>query len=230
VGSTDDGAEEDLQMPLTDATREQMRAIIARYPESRSAVMPMLHLVQAEEGKVTNEGIAMCAEELDLTPAEVAAVASFYTMYKRHNVGEHHIGICVNPLCGILGGEELWRVASDELGIGHDETTPDGKFSLERIECQAACTHAPATTLNWEFMDDQDPESIREMIATLREGGEVLSTRGPMVRTFRDTERTLSGYDDGLAAAPAVDDKMLAGLKVARERGMSAPKPEKGGS
>ena len=216
-------------MPLSDRTREQMREIIARYPEPRSALLPMLHLVQAEEGHVTSDGIAMCAEEVDLTPAEVAAVATFYTMYKRHNVGEHHIGICVNPLCGILGGDELWRIASDELQIGHDETTADGKFSLERIECQAACTHAPAVTINWEFMDDQTPESLRDAIETLRAGGEVHSTRGPVIRTFRDTERTIAGQDDGLAAAPAVDDKMLAGLRAARERGMSAPSPENGG-
>lgn len=216
-------------MPLTDSTREQMRAIIARYPEPRSALLPMLHLVQAEEGHISSAGIDMCAEEVNLTPAEVAAVATFYTMYKRHNVGEHHIGVCINPLCGVLGGEELWRIASDELGIGHDETTPDGKFSLERIECQAACTHAPVMTVNWEFMDDQDPQSLRELITSLREGEEVHSTRGPVLRTFRDTERTLSGYDDGLAAAPAVDEKMLAGLRVAKERGMRAPKPENGG-
>ena len=216
-------------MPLSDETRERMRAIIARYPEPRSALLPMLHLVQAEEGHVSPDGINMCAEEVGLTPAEVAAVATFYTMYKRHDVGEHHIGICVNPMCGILGGDELWRIASDELQISHDETTPDGKFSLERIECQAACTHAPVVTINWEFMDDQTPESLRTAIDTLRAGGEVQSTRGPVIRTFRDTERTLSGYDDGLAAAPAVDDKMLAGLRAARERGMTAPSPENGG-
>lgn len=216
-------------MPLTEETREQMRAIIARYPQPRSALLPMLHLVQAEEGHVTQEGIDMCAEEVGLSAAEVAGVATFYTMYKRHNVGEHHIGVCINPLCGVLGGDELWRIASEELGIGHDETTPDGKFSLERIECQAACTHAPVVTVNWEFMDDQDPQSLREVIGALREGQEVHSTRGPVLRTFRDTERTLSGYDDGLAAAPAIDDKMLAGLRVAKERGMRAPEPENGG-
>lgn len=216
-------------MPLSDETRERMREIIARYPEPRSALLPMLHLVQAEEGHVSPEGINMCAEEVDLSAAEVAAVATFYTMYKRHDVGEHHIGVCVNPGCGILGGDELWRIASDELQIGHDETTPDGKFSLERIECQAACTHAPVVTVNWEFMDDQTPESLRAVIDTLRNGGEVHSTRGPVIRTFRDTERTLSGYDDGLAAAPAIDDKMLAGLRAARERGMKAPSPENGG-
>ena len=216
-------------MALSDATREQMREIIARYPQARSALLPMLHLVQAEEGHVTAEGIAVCAEEVGLTPAEVAAVATFYTMYKRHDVGEYHVGICVNPGCGLLGGNELWRIATEELGIGNDEVTADGTFSLERIECQAACTHAPVVTVNWEFLDDQTPESLRALLDTLSEGGEVLATRGPKVRSFRDTERTLAGFDDGLAAAPAIDDKMLAGLRVARERGMAAPKPGQDG-
>lgn len=213
-------------MAISDATREQMREIIARYPHARSALLPMLHLVQAEDGHVTAEGIAVCAEEVGLTPAEVAAVATFYTMYKRHNMGEYHIGICINPGCGLLGGDELWRLASERLGVGNDEVTDDGKFSLERIECQAACTHAPVVTVNWEFLDDQTPESLREVLDTLADGGEVTATRGPVIRSFQDTERTLAGFDDGLAAAPAVDDKMLVGLRVARERGMSAPRPD----
>ncbi len=217
-------------MALTETTREEMREIIARYPDPRSALLPMLHLVQSEEGHVSPEGIAMCAEEVGLTSAEVAAVATFYTMYKRHDVGEYHIGVCINPGCGILGGDEIWRVATEELGIGHDETTPDGKFSLERIECQAACTHAPVVTANWEYLDDQTPASVREVIARLREGEPVQATRGPQIRTFRDTERTLAGFDDGLADAHSIDDKMLVGLKVARERGMSAPPPPEGGS
>ena len=217
-------------MSLTDTTREEMREIIARYPDHRSALLPMLHLVQSEEGHVSPEGINMCAEEVGLTSAEVAAVATFYTMYKRHDMGEYHIGVCVNPGCGILGGDEIWRVATEDLGIGHDETTPDGKFSLERIECQAACTHAPVVTANWEFLDDQTPASIREIIAKLRDGETVQATRGPQIRSFRDTERTLAGFDDGLADAHSIDDKMLVGLKVAKERGMSAPPPPEGGS
>lgn len=210
-------------MPISEATREQLREIIARYPHARSALLPMLHLMQAEQGHITAEGIAVCAEELDLAPAEVAAVATFYTMYKRHDMGEYHVGICINPGCGLLGGDELWQRACGRLGIGNDEVTPDGRFSLERIECQAACTHAPVVTVNWEYLDDQTPESLDEVLDTLADGGEVTSTRGPVIRSFRDTERTLAGFDDGLAYAPAVDDKMLAGLRVARERGMAAP-------
>lgn len=212
-------------MALTETTRGQLREIIARYPRARSAVMPMLHLVQAEEGYVSPEGMAMCAEELGLTTAEVAAVATFYSMYKRHAVGEHHIGVCVNPQCGILGGDAIWTALTEDLGIGNDETTDDNKITLERIECQAACTYAPVMTADWEFLDNMTPDKARDVVARLRAGEPVESTRGPRVRSFAATARTLAGFDDGLADAGGNDATggMLAGLKLARERGMMAP-------
>lgn len=214
-------------MPISQAAREQMRELIGRYPEPRSALLPMLHLVQAEEGHITPDGIAACAEEVGLTPAEVTAVATFYTMYKRHDMGEYHIGVCVNPGCGMLGGDELWRIATEELGVGNDEVTADGTFSLERIECQAACTHAPVMTANWEFMDNMTVESARQLVEDLRAGREVKSTRGPVIRDFKATERTLSGIDDdGLGEVPATDDLMLAGLRYAQEHDMKAPDAE----
>jgi len=210
-------------MALTESTREEMRAIIARYPESRSALLPLLHLVQAEEGSVTPDGIALCAEMLDLTTAEVASVATFYTMYKRHRTGRHHIGVCTNTLCAMLGGDAVWESLSSDLGIGHDETTADGEFSIERIECQAACTHAPSVTIDWEFFDDATPASVRDVVARLRAGEPVASTRGPVIRDFRATERTLAMLDDGLAGeGPQADARMMAGLTAAKERGMAS--------
>ena len=211
-------------MALTDATREQLRGIIARYPDPRSALLPMLHLVQAEEGHVSPEGIRMCAEEVGLTAADVAAVSTFYTMYKRRPGGKHHVGVCTNTLCAVLGGDAVWKTLSDDLGVGHDETTADGEFMLERIECQAACTHAPVLTVDWEFVDDATPELAREIIAQLRAGEQVRSTRGPAIRSFRATERTLALPDDGLVGeGGGADTKMLAGLNAAKARGMSAP-------
>jgi NADH-quinone oxidoreductase subunit E len=211
-------------MSLSQQTREQAREIIARYPQARSALLPMLHLVQAEEGYVSADGIALCAEELSITTAEVAAVATFYTMYHRKPAGEYHIGVCINPGCGILGGDEIWSTLCNRLGIGNDEVTDDGKISLERIECQAACTHAPVLTANWEFLDNMTPAKAVDVVEKLARGEEVLSTRGPRIRTFKENEETLAGFDDGLVDAGGnADELMLAGLKRAKELGMSAP-------
>lgn len=211
-------------MSLTEETRGKAREIISRYPQSRSALLPMLHLVQAEEGFVSSEGIALCAEELGLTTAEVSAVATFYTMYHKKPVGEFHIGVCINPGCGILGGDQIWSTLCDRFGIGNDEVTEDGKISFERIECQAACTHAPVMTANWEFLDNMTPESAVEVVEKLRSGEEVLSTRGPRIRTFKENELTLAGFEDGLVDEGGnADSFMLAGLNRAKELGQSAP-------
>ena len=215
-------------MSFSEQTREKARDIISRYPQSRSALLPMLHLVQSEEGYVSADGIAFCAEELALTTADVAAVATFYTMYHRKPVGEYHIGVCINPGCGILGGDTIWSTLCERLGIGNDEVTDDGKISLERIECQAACTHAPVMTANWEFLDNMTPESAIDAVEKLRRGEEVKSTRGPRIRTFKENELTLAGFDDGLAGEGGnADEYMLAGLKRAKELGQSAPEVKK---
>ena len=211
-------------MSLSESTRVQAREIISRYPQARSALLPMLHLVQSEEGYVSADGIALCADELSLTTAEVAAVATFYTMYHRKPAGEYHIGVCINPGCGILGGDAIWEKLSSRLGIGHDEVTPDGKISLERIECQAACTHAPVMTANWEFLDNMTPESAIDVVVKLASGKEVISTRGPKIRTFKENELTLAGFDDGLVdEGVQADEQMLAGLNRAKELGQTAP-------
>jgi NADH-quinone oxidoreductase subunit E len=211
-------------MSLSESTRVQAREIISRYPQARSALLPMLHLVQSEEGYVSADGIALCADELSLTTAEVAAVATFYTMYHRKPAGEYHIGVCINPGCGILGGDAIWEKLSSRLGIGHDEVTPDGKISLERIECQAACTHAPVMTANWEFLDNMTPESAIDVVEKLASGREVISTRGPKIRTFKENELTLAGFDDGLVdEGVQADEQMLAGLNRAKELGQTAP-------
>lgn len=211
-------------MSLSESTRIQAREIISRYPQARSALLPMLHLVQAEEGYVSADGIALCADELSLTTAEVATVATFYTMYHRKPAGEYHVGVCINPGCGILGGDAIWEKLSARLGIGHDEVTPDGKISLERIECQAACTHAPVMTANWEFLDNMTPESAIDVVEKLASGKEVQSTRGPKIRTFKENELTLAGFDDGLVdEGVQADAQMLAGLTRAKELGQSAP-------
>jgi NADH-quinone oxidoreductase subunit E len=210
---------------LPDKTRAEAREIIARYPQPRSALLPMLHLVQSEEGYVSPEGIALCAEELGLTKAEVGAVATFYTMYRRRPAGEYHVGVCTNTLCAVLGGDAIMEAAKEHLGIGHNETTEDGRISLEHIECNAACDYAPVVMVNWEFYDDQTPSSVRELLDAARAGTPPPPTRGPSrLCTFKEVSRVLAGFPDGLAnegvqAGPAT----LAGFQLAQERGESAP-------
>jgi NADH-quinone oxidoreductase subunit E len=210
-------------MTFSEATRGQMRDLASRYPKSRSALLPMLHLVQSVDNEVTADGINACAEVLGITSAEVTAVATFYTMYKRKPVGKHHVGVCTNTLCGLLGGDAVYAALSERLGIGSNEPSADGEFWLERIECQAACTHAPVMTVDWEFMDDVTPASAVDVVDRLARGEQVASTRGPVIRDFQATEHTLAYPLDGLVnEGEAVDAKMLVGLRIARERGMSA--------
>ena len=211
-------------MPLTDTTREQLGQIIARYPRPRSALLPMLHLVQADEGYVTADGIALCADMLELSRAEVSAVATFYSMYKRHPVGDYHVGVCTNTLCAVLGGDAIFAALKDHLGVGNDETTPDGRVTLEHVECNAACDYAPVVMVNWEFFDNQTVESAKDLVDRLRAGDDVRSTRGPRVCSFREVERVLAGFPDGLAGeGPAAGPASLVGLELARERGDTAP-------
>jgi NADH-quinone oxidoreductase subunit E len=218
---------------LTEQTRLEAREIIARYPQARSALLPMLHLVQSVEGFVSPYGIALCAEELGLTKAEVGAVATFYTMYRRRPAGEYHVAVCTNTLCAVLGGDAILDSLTDELGIGHNETTEDGRISLEHVECNAACDYAPVVMVNWEFYDDQTPSSARELVEACRQGTPPPPTRGPSrLCTFKQVSRVLAGFPDGLAnegvqAGPAT----LAGLELAKERGDAAPPyptPEQG--
>ena len=218
-------------MPLTDETRARLDPaaveIIARYPRSRSALMPLLHLLQAEEGYISADGIDFCASKLGLEAAEVAAVVSFYTMYKRRPVGEYDVGVCTNTLCAIMGGDQIFAELQEHLGVGDDETTADGKIILEHLECNAACDYAPVVMVNWEFFDNMTPGSARQLVDDLREGKDVRPTRGPRrLCTWREASRILAGYPDGRATeGPAAGAASLVGLKIAKERGWTAPEP-----
>ena len=153
-------------------------AIMARYPDPRSGLLPMLHLVQSVDGYVSRDGILFCAETLGITAAEVSAVATFYTQYKRHPNGTYTVGVCTNTLCAVMGGDAIFDELSDHLGVGHDETTDDGAITLERIECNAACDYAPVVMVNWEFFDNQTPETATALADQLRLGDDVVPTRG----------------------------------------------------
>jgi len=205
--------------------RADAAQIIARYPQKRSALLPMLHLVQSVDGYITGRGIDLCAELLDLSTAEVSGVATFYTQYKRHPNGRYSVGVCTNTLCAVMGGDAIWEAVSEHLGIGHDETTDDGLITLERIECNAACDFAPVVMTNWEFFDNQTPDSTIKLVDDLRSGQDVRPTRGPdKVVSFQEMSRVLAGFPDGRAdQGPGAAGASLAGLAVAHERGWSAP-------
>jgi NADH-quinone oxidoreductase subunit E len=199
------------------------KEVIARYPRSRSALLPLLHLVQAEEGFVSPDGIEFCAHMLDISTAEVAAVATFYTMYKRHPNGDYTVGVCTNTLCAIMGGDQIFATLKDHLGVGHDETTEDGKVTLEHLECNAACDYAPVMMVNWEFFDNQTPESATQLVDDLRAGREVRPTRGPRLCTFSQVSRVLAGFPDDLAhEGPSAGPATLLGLDLARDQAKAA--------
>ncbi|MEU3029350.1 NADH-quinone oxidoreductase subunit NuoE [Streptomyces incarnatus] len=212
-----------------DDVRERLaadaREIVARYPDSRSALLPLLHLVQSEEGHVTRTGMRFCAETLGLTTAEVTAVATFYTMYRRRPSGDYQVGVCTNTLCAVMGGDAIFESLQEHLGVGNGETTEDGKVTLEHIECNAACDFAPVVMVNWEFFDNQTPAGARELVDDLRAGRDVRPTRGARLCTFKETARILAGFPDerpgaveeGGSAGPA----SLVGLRLAK--GESAP-------
>ena len=214
---------------LDQKTWGELREIAARYPEARSGLLPMLHLVQSVQGRVTPEGIEACAEILGISAAEVNGVATFYTMYKRKPVGDYHVGVCTNTLCAVLGGDLIFERLKEHLDVGNDETSDDGKITLEHIECNAACDYAPVMMVNWEFMDNQTPESAVRAIDDLRSGTPVHSTRGPQLCTWREAERVLAGFpDDRADEGPTAGPASLAGLKIARENGWTAPEENHG--
>ncbi len=192
--------------------------IIARYPHPRSALLPLLHLVQSQDGYLTPAGVRFCAAQLDLSPAEVTAVATFYSMYRRNPTGDYLIGVCTNTLCAIMGGDALLEVLQEHLGVHAGETTADGAITLEHIECNAACDFAPVVMVNWEFLDNQTPSSVRELADDLRTGRPVQPSRGATLCTFAQTARILAGVDAGAADTSPPGAPTLAGLRVVREQ------------
>lgn len=209
-------------------TRAEAAELIARYPagQARSALLPMLHLVQSEQGYLTPDGIAFCAEQLELTKAQVAAVVTFYTMFKRAPTGEFLISVCTNTLCGMLGGDEIYAALRDELGVGNNETTADSKITLEHAECLAACDYAPVLTVNYEYFDNQTVGTARNIASQLRTGERPLPSRGAPLCTFKQIERQIAGFfDEQTLAQDAVSSGVPTevGVKLAIARGESAP-------
>jgi NADH-quinone oxidoreductase subunit E len=226
-----EGAPESYPPEVRARLEVDAKEIIGRYPNSRSALLPLLHLVQSEDGYVTPAGLEFCSEQLGLTGAEVAAVASFYTMYRREPTGDYLVGVCTNTLCAVMGGDAIFDSLKEHLGIGNDETTADGSITLQHIECNAACDFAPVVMVNWEFFDNQTCASARKLVDGLQAGQPPAPTRGAPLCKFRETERILAGFpdprpDEGQGGVGAAT---LAGLRVANERKMAAPPADSAG-
>jgi len=202
----------------------QAAEIIDRYPRVRSALLPLLHLVQSEEGYVSQDGIEFCAGRLGLTEADVTGVVSFYTMYKRKPVGEYHVGVCTTALCAVMGGDAILADLKDHLGVEVDEPTADGKVSVEHVECNAACDYAPVVMVNWEFFDNVTPQSARDLVDGLRTGADVKPTRGaPRLCTWKQASKILAGFPDGQAGdGNTAGEPTLAGLRLAKQQGWRA--------
>lgn len=216
----------DQSTNIDETTIAELQELAGRYPEPRSALLPMLHLVQSVDGRVSPRGIEVCAEVLGITTAQVSGVATFYTMYKRRPAGKQHVGVCTTALCAVMGGDILLDRAKRKLGIDEGQTTPDGQISLERLECNAACDFAPVMMVNWEFFDNMTPEKADELLDKLMRDEEVVSPRGATITSWKEAERVLAGFPDGRAdEGPSAGPASLTGRRIATERGWQAPDP-----
>ncbi|MFC4942590.1 NADH-quinone oxidoreductase subunit NuoE [Pseudonocardia sp. GCM10023141] len=224
-------ADQPIVSPTFDeVTRQRTKEIISRYPQSRSALLPLLHLVQSVEGFVSQDGIRYCADALELSTAEVSAVATFYTMYKRTPCGEHLVSVCTNTLCAALGGDDIYQRLEAKLGIGHEETAGEpgttGSITLEHAECLAACDLAPVLQVNYEYYDNQTVESAETLVEALQRGEKPAPTRGAPLTDLRTVELELAGIFPDLERSvegPSTAPETVRGAQLAAERGWVAP-------
>ena len=179
------------------ATADQL---VRRYPVARSALLPLLHLVQSEHGYVSDEGIAFAAERLALTKAEVGAVATFYTMFKRQPVGDYLLSVCTNPPCKVAGAQRIYERYKDALG--GQLTDPDTKVSIEEAECLGICDAAPVVQVNYDMYGPLTDEEADRLLDGCRKGAPPASTwSGEPAPTFAEVERELSGANDAFLPA-----------------------------
>ena len=183
---------------LTPENIQRARDLIALYPVPRSALIPILHIAQEQDGWLTEDAMAHVAELLDLTPAEVYGTASFYDMLFTEPVGRHLVAVCTNIACLLSGGYELLVHAEERLGVTTGGTTADGEFTLEESECLALCGEAPCLTVNWRFFGKVDNQRFDALVDDLRAGK--LADEVPPHGTLNRVRRTV-GLTAGVPAA-----------------------------
>jgi NADH-quinone oxidoreductase subunit E len=213
-------------MAFSPQTCDRAKEIIARYPvgKERSALLPLLHLVQSEQGYVSPEGVSFCAEQLGITRAQVGAVATFYTMYKRRPTGDWLVSVCTNTMCGVLGGDKTFATLSEHLGVAHDETTEDGTITLEHAECLAACDYAPVVTVNYEFFDNVQADEALALVQRLQDGQRPTPSRGAALCPLKEMAVQLAGFADerpDALAGGGPGEPTLRGNRLAEQYGIS---------
>ena len=155
---------------LLERFKPECERIMTRYEQKRSALLPIMHLFQEHEGFVSPQAMQAAAEMLEITPAEVEGAVSFYSLLYRRPVGKYVLQVCRGLACTINGAEDIMAYFREKLGIGHLQTTDDGLFSYEEVECLAACDRATCMEVNLEFVYDLTPQKIDEMLSTIRAG------------------------------------------------------------
>jgi NADH-quinone oxidoreductase subunit E len=184
---------------LSDGARRTAEAIIARYPagRERSAVLPLLYLMQSVEGRLTRDGLREVGELLGITTAEVEAVASFYTMLRLRPTGTHVVSVCTNLSCALRGANEVFEAAHDAAGVEQGEdTSPDGEFTVHEEECLGACDAAPVVQVDFANHDRVTPERVVELVEALRAGEVPTPSRGRAPKDFREASRILAGAEE----------------------------------
>jgi NADH-quinone oxidoreductase subunit E len=190
---------EDVPGPvLTEKSRRLAEQIVARYPTPRSAMIPLLYLVQSEVGWVPRQGMREVGEIIGVTTAEVEAVATFYTMLKLHPCGKYVVSVCTNPSCTLLGARDSYQRAKELLGEDAERMTSDGLFTLEEEECLAACDKAPVVAVNYVFYDAVTADRMEELLGQIRGGTVPEAARGaPPPGELREISKVLAGLANG---------------------------------
>ena len=168
--------------------RQRAEELIALYPRPRSAMLPLLHLVQEQDGYLSEEGIAEVAQLTATTPADVRGTASFYDMFHLEPVGKYVVGVCTNIACLLAGGQELLEHASATLGCAVGSTSDDGLFTLEETECLADCDIAPCVQVNHRYVRTTTPATFDALVGELRDGrrDSDIPTHGTLIRVRRN--------------------------------------------
>ena len=157
-----------MNIEFTQEELEQVRIHISKYPEKKAAIMPVLWMAQKKWSWLSKDVLNYVAEILELPVSHVEGVASFYTMYFKKPMGRYHIQVCTNVSCMLRKGAEIYKHVSEQLEIGHNESTADGMFSLEEVECMGACGGAPMIAVNEDYYENIDTEKVSEMIEKLK--------------------------------------------------------------